>query len=96
MAKATWNGAVLAESDKFEMVEGNVYFPPESVKWEYFSKGDRQYTCPWKGETAYHNIEVNGKVNKNAAWSYPEPKPAAQYIKGYVAFGEYEGVEVET
>ena len=86
MAKATWNGVVIAESDKYEMVEGNVYFPPESIKWEYFREGDRQYTCPWKGEAAYHDIVIEGKVNKNAAWSYPEPKPAARQIKGHVAF----------
>ena len=86
MAKATWNGEVLAESDKYEMVEGNVYFPPESVKWEYFTEGDRQYTCPWKGEARYHDIVVGGKTNQNAAWSYPEPKEAAQHIKGHVAF----------
>jgi len=95
MAKAEWEGAVLAESDKYEIVEGNVYFPPESVKWEYLSEGDRQYTCPWKGKAAYHNIEVEGKVNKNAAWSYPEPKPAAENITGHVAFDIGKGVEVE-
>ncbi len=86
MARATWNGTLLAESDEYEMVEGNVYFPHDSVKWEHFSEGDRQYTCPWKGKSAYYNIEANGEVNKNAAWSYPEPKPAAANIKGYVAF----------
>ena len=93
MAKATWNGFVLAESEKYEMVEGNIYFPPEAVKWEYLSEGDRQYTCPWKGKSAYYNIEVKGKENKNAAWSYPQPKPAAENITGHVAFGE--GVEIE-
>ena len=95
MARATWNGEVLAESDKYEMVEGNVYFPPESVKWEYLSDGDRQYTCPWKGKTAYHDITVKGQVNRNAAWSYPEPKPAAKQIKGHVAFDRGKGVEVK-
>lgn len=86
MAKATWNGVVLAESDKYEVVEGNIYFPPESVKWQYLSPGDRQYTCPWKGETAYWDITVDGQVNPNSAWSYPEPKPAAMNIEGYAAF----------
>ncbi len=98
MAKATWNGVVLAESDKYEMVEGNVYFPPESVKGEYLTEGDRQYTCPWKGETRYHDIVVEGKINKNAAWSYPEPKEAAKNIKGHVAFERGflgKGVKVE-
>ncbi len=93
MARAIWNGEVLAESDKYEMVEGNVYFPPESVKWEYFKEGDRQYNCPWKGKARYYDVTVGGKVNENTAWSYPEPKPAAQNIKGYVAFEG--GVKVE-
>ena len=62
MAKATWNDVVLAESDKYEEVEGNVYFPPESVKWDYFKSGDRQYTCPWKGKAAYYDIVVKGKT----------------------------------
>ena len=93
MAKATLNGVVLAESDKFEKVEGNVYFPPESVKWEYFRDGDKQYTCPWKGKAAYHDVVIEGKVKENAAWSYPEPKEAAKHIKGHVAF-EY-GISVQ-
>lgn len=94
MAKATWNEVVLAKSDKYEVVEGNIYFPPESVKWEYFNKGDRQYTCPWKGETSYHNITVGDQTNQNAAWSYPDPKPAAKQIKGHVAFERGKGVKV--
>jgi len=93
MAEAVWNGQVLAEADEYEVVEGSIYFPPESVKWEYFKEGDKQYTCPWKGKARYHDLVVGGEVNKNAAWSYPEPKPAAQNIKGYVAFEE--SVEVE-
>ena len=95
MAKATWNGVILAESDKYEMVEGNVYFPQESAKWEYFTEGDRQYTCPWKGGARYHDIVVGGKINKNAAWSYPEPKEAAKHIKGHVAFERSKGVRIE-
>ncbi|MFQ5873139.1 MAG: DUF427 domain-containing protein, partial [Dehalococcoidia bacterium] len=79
--------------DKYEMVEGNVYFPPESVRWEYLKEGDRQYTCAWKGNAAYHDIVVKGEVKRNAAWSYPDPKPAANHIKGYVAFER--GVKVE-
>lgn len=86
MAKATWNDVVLAESDKYEEVEGNAYFPPKSVKWDYFKSGDRQYTCPWKGKAAYYDIVVKGKTKKNAAWSYPEPLEAAKHIKGHVAF----------
>jgi len=95
MAKAIWNGTVLAESDKYEVVEGNIYFPPKSVHWEFFSDGDRQYTCPWKGKAKYHNITVDGQTNENAAWSYPEPKPAAREIKGHVAFERGQGVQVE-
>ncbi|MEE8353701.1 MAG: DUF427 domain-containing protein [Dehalococcoidales bacterium] len=93
MARATWNGTVIAESDDYEVVEGNVYFPAESVHTEYLRDGDRQYTCPWKGESAYHDIVVGDEVNRNAAWSYPEPKEAAANIKGHVAFGG--GVAVE-
>ena len=93
MAKAIWKGIALAESDKIEMVEGNVYFPPESVKWEYFKDGDRQYTCPQKGKTAYYDSVVAGEMNRNAAWNHPEPKEAAHYFKASVAFGD--GVEVE-
>ena len=94
MAKAVWNDVVIAESDKYEMVEGNVYFPPDSVKWDYLSAGDRQYTCPWKGKATYYNIKINGEVRKNAAWAYPEPKPAAVYIKGFVAFASEMDIEV--
>ena len=93
MAKAIWKGVVLAESDQYEMVEGNVYFPPQSVKWEYFREGDMKYTCPWKGKAAYYDIVVKGEVNKNVAWSYPEPKKAAKHITRHVAFGS--GVEVQ-
>lgn len=93
MAKATWNGQTLAESNEYQLVEGNIYFPPESLKWEYFKDSDKQYTCPWKGKTQYHDIVVHGQVSKNAAWSYPEPKEAAKHIKGHVAFGN--GVDVE-
>ncbi len=99
MATAIWNGAVLAESDKYEMVEGNVYFPSESVKWDYLKPGDRQYTCPWKGQATYYDIVVGDKVKKNSAWSYLEPKEAAKRIKGHVAFetGFFgKGVKVKT
>ena len=86
MARAIWNDVVLAESDTFETVEGNIYFPPHSVQWDYLKPGDRQYTCPWKGKASYYDIIVGDQVMKNAAWSYPEPKEAAQYFKDYVAF----------
>ncbi len=93
MAKATWNGVVLAESDKTEMVEGNHYFPPEAVNKEFFKDSTAHTTCPWKGLASYYDVEVNGETNKQAAWYYPEPKDAAKQITGYVAF--WRGVQVE-
>ena len=93
MAKAMWNGVVLAESDKTEVVEGNQYFPADSVKREYFKETDTHSTCPWKGLASYYTIEVNGKENKDAAWYYPAPKDAAKQIKDHVAF--WKGVEVQ-
>ena len=92
MAKAVWNNIVLADSDKVIVVEGNVYFPPNSVKREHLSYSETHTTCPWKGIASYYNIVVGNNENKDAAWYYPEPKPAANYIKDYVAFGN--GVEV--
>ncbi|APV43722.1 Nucleotidyltransferase [Dehalogenimonas formicexedens] len=96
MPKATWNGTVLAQSEKFEMVEGNIYFPHDSVTWDHFSKGTREYTCPWKGKATYYDISAGGKKNDNAAWSYPNPLPAANNIKGYVAFETGKGIQVES
>ena len=90
--KAIWNGAVLAESDKTIVVEGNHYFPPDSINREYFRESDTHSTCPWKGLASYYDIVVKGEVNKEAAWTYPSPKDAAQHIRGYVAF--WKGVEV--
>ncbi|HCI82077.1 MAG TPA: hypothetical protein DHW02_20580 [Ktedonobacter sp.] len=93
MPKATWNGVVLAESDKCEVVEGNQYFPPDAVNREYFKESNTHTTCPWKGEASYYTVEVNGKENKDAAWYYPAPKDAAKQIKDYIAF--WHGVQVE-
>jgi uncharacterized protein (DUF427 family) len=93
MAKATWEGAVLAESSSPVEVEGNLYFPPEAVKTQYFKPSDKHTTCPWKGQASYYHVDVNGKRNDDAAWYYPEPKSAAQEIKGHVAF--WKGVKVE-
>jgi len=90
--KAMWNGAVLAESDRTEVVEGNHYFPPETVKRQYFSDSTKHTVCGWKGVASYYTVEVNGKQNADAAWYYPEPKDAAKNITGYVAF--WRGVEV--
>lgn len=93
MPKAIWNGAVLAESDRCEVVEGNYYFPPESINRQYFKESDKHTTCPWKGVASYYDIVVEGQVNKDAAWYYPATKEAAQNIKGYTAF--WKGVKVE-
>ena len=93
MAKATWKGKVLAESDDVQIVEGNVYFPPESLNREYFSKSETRSTCPWKGLANYYHLEVDGEVNEDAAWYYPDPKDAAKHIKDHVAF--WKGVQVE-
>ena len=93
MPKAIWENAVLAESDRTIEIEGNQYFPPDAVKTEYFRPSDQHTMCPWKGLASYYNVEVNGKSNPNAAWYYPEPKPAAKQIQDYVAF--WKGVKVE-
>jgi len=92
MVKAVWKGVVIAESDSTEVVEDNHYFPADSVKMELLKKSDTPYTCPWKGECQYFDVEVNGEVNKDAAWTYPDPKEKAANIKGYIAF--WKGVEV--
>lgn len=93
MAKAVWNGGTVAEADEFQEVEGNVYFPLASVNKEFLQPSDYHTTCPWKGQANYYHIEVDGKVNENAAWYYPEPKEAAKDIKDHVAF--WKGVHVE-
>jgi len=93
MAKATWNGAVLAESDTYETVEGNVYFPPTALKKEHLKDSATHTVCGWKGTASYYDVEVDGQVNKDAAWYYPETKEAAENIRGYVAF--WKGVKVE-
>ncbi len=90
--KALWNGAVLAESDQTVIVEGNHYFPPQSLHREYFKDSTQHTECGWKGTASYYDIEVQGKVNPAAAWYYPAPKPAASNIAGYIAF--WKGVQV--
>jgi uncharacterized protein (DUF427 family) len=92
MPKAVWNGVVLAESDQTVMVEGNHYFPPEALKREYVRASTTHTVCPWKGVASYYNVEVNGQVNRDAVWYYPETKPAADHIKGYIAF--WRGVKI--
>ena len=94
MPKATWNGTVLAESDRTEVVEGNQYFPPDAVKREYLKPSATHTTCPWKGIASYYDVVVNGETNHDAAWYYPEPTEAARNIKNHVAF--WRGVKVET
>jgi uncharacterized protein (DUF427 family) len=88
-----WQGQVLAESDDFEVVEGNVYFPREAIKDEFFEPSNHHSICPWKGTASYHHVVVGGQRNENAAWFYSEPKSAAAQIKDHVAF--WKGVEVE-
>jgi uncharacterized protein (DUF427 family) len=90
--KAVWNDKVIAESTDTVVVEGNHYFPPESVKKEYLQSSSHTSACPWKGLASYYTLNVDGKTNTDAAWYYPEPKSAAQQIKGRVAF--WKGVNV--
>ena len=92
MAKAIWNGAVLAESDVYETVEGNIYFPASSINQAFFKESDTHTTCFWKGQASYYSIIVDGKENTDAAWYYPEPKAEAENIKDHIAF--WKGVEV--
>lgn len=94
MPTAKWNGQTVAETSTFETVEGNVYFPRSAIKPEFFKESSHSSVCPWKGTASYFDVVVDGKVNQNAAWYYPEPKQAAANIKGYVAF--WKGVEVTT
>jgi uncharacterized protein (DUF427 family) len=90
--KATWNGATLAESDQTVIVEGNHYFPADAINREYFTESATHTTCPWKGEASYYSVVVDGNENKDAAWYYPTPKPAAENIAGHFAF--WRGVTV--
>jgi uncharacterized protein (DUF427 family) len=92
VAKATWNGTIIAESNATVEVEGNQYFPAESVKKEFLRESKTHTVCPWKGTASYYSLEVNGKTNPDAAWFYPETSEAAKNIKGYVAF--WKGVSV--
>ncbi len=92
MTTATWNGAIVAQSDNCIIVEGNQYFPPDSVNQEYFKASDTHSTCGWKGTANYYTIVVNGQENKDAAWYYPETKEKAKEIEGYIAF--WKGVKI--
>ena len=90
--KATWNGATLAESDDTIVIEGNHYFPANSINKDHFQDSDTHTVCPWKGTASYYNVVVDGKVNADAAWYYPQASELAKNIEGYVAF--WKGVEV--
>ncbi len=90
--KALWKETVIAESDKTVVVEGNHYFPPNSIQKEFFKGSGTTSVCPWKGTASYYHLEVGGETNEDAAWYYPNPKEAAENIKDHVAF--WKGVEV--
>lgn len=92
MTQAIWNGAVIAESDSTEVVEGNHYFPADSVRWDLLQPSNKRTVCPWKGAANYYDISVEGKTNPNAVWQYQTPNPAAREIKDHVAF--WHGVRV--
>ena len=92
MTAATWNGVVIAESDDIVTVEGNAYFPLDAVREDVLRSSDHRTLCPWKGTASYYDLEVAGRVNKDAVWYYPTPKDAAKEITGRVAF--WHGVEV--
>jgi uncharacterized protein (DUF427 family) len=93
MPKAIWNDVVVAQSERFETVEGNIYFPPEALDMQYFKPNSTHTVCPWKGTASYYDVVVGDQVNSGAAWYYPQPKEAAANIGGYVAF--WRGVKVE-
>jgi uncharacterized protein (DUF427 family) len=92
MPQAIWNGAVLAESDRTVVVEDNHYFPPDTLRREYFVPSKDRTFCHWKGVASYYHVQVGDAINENAAWFYPHPKPAAANIQGYVAF--WHGVQI--
>ena len=90
--KAIWNGTVIAESNDIVNIEGNAYFPFDSIKKEYLKDSETHTVCPWKGTASYYSLEINGETNKDAVWYYPEPSELAKGIKGRVAF--WKGVQV--
>ena len=91
--KATWNGATIAESDDTVLVEGNHYFPADALRQEYVTFSNHRSTCPWKGTASYYSLLVDGELNPDAVWTYPDPKPEAEMVRGRVAF--WKGVKVE-
>jgi uncharacterized protein (DUF427 family) len=93
MSRAIWNGVVLAESERTQVVEGNHYFPPEALKREHVRDSSTHTTCPWKGVASYYDVVAGGGTNRDACWYYPAPKDAARHIAGWFAF--WKGVTVE-
>jgi uncharacterized protein (DUF427 family) len=93
MVKAIWKNKVIAETDNYELIEGNYYFPPTSVKKEFLKDSETRTTCPYKGIARYYDLVVDGEVNKDAAWYYPDPEPGFEKISNYVAF--WRGVEIQ-
>lgn len=93
MPRALWNDQVIAETEAFETVEGNIYFPLDAIQSAHFESSDHTSFCPWKGTASYYHVVVDGKRNENAAWYYPEPKEKAANIKDHIAF--WKGVTVE-
>lgn len=93
MAKAIWNGKVLAESEETIVVEGNHYFPRSAVNMQYFQPSESHTVCPWKGTASYYTLVVDGEENPDAAWYYPDPSEAAARIKDHIAF--WRGVDVQ-
>ena len=91
--KAIWNNTIIAESDATKVIEGNHYFPPDSIKKQFFKSSDTHSTCPWKGQASYYSLEVDGQTNTDAAWYYPQASELAKEIQGYVAF--WKGVAIE-
>lgn len=93
MPKAIWKGQILAESACCEIVDNNRYFPPDSIRREFFRPSDTHTVCHWKGTASYYDVVVAGEINRNAAWCYPQTKPAAKHIEGHIAF--WHGVAIE-
>lgn len=93
MPKALWKDTVIAQSERFVEVEGNIYFPPDAIDCAYFKESTKTTICPWKGTAHYYDVVVGEHINKDAAWTYPDPKPAAAGIRNHIAF--WRGVVVE-
>ena len=93
MVKAVWKNKVIAETNNYEIIENNYYFPQETVNKKFIKPSETHTTCPLKGIASYYDIEIDGEINRDAAWYYPDPKPAAKKIKNYIAF--WKGVVIK-